>query len=93
MREAAAGRQALEVRQVHPAGPQVGHVHVHGGEAGPVEGGGHLHLAVDPLLAQHGHLRAHAGGDEGGGDVLLGIGQGLPQVVGHGGRRAGTGCM
>jgi hypothetical protein len=35
------------------AGDDVGHVHVDAVEAGAVEGGGHLQLAVDALLAQH----------------------------------------
>ncbi len=71
--EAAAGRQALEVVQRDAPGDDVAHVHVHRLEAGAVEGGGHLQLAVDALLAQDGHARARAGGNEGRGDVVLGV--------------------
>jgi hypothetical protein len=56
--EAAAGHHALEVVQPRTAGLQVGHVHVEGLEAGLGEGVGHLHMRVDALLAQDGHLRA-----------------------------------
>ena len=56
--EAAAGGQAAHVAQVGPPLEDVAHVHVDRLEAGPQEGGRHLDLPVDPLLAQDGHPRA-----------------------------------
>ncbi len=55
--EATAGHEPDHVRQVEAPGLQVGHVHVVGVEAGPVEGERRLDVAVDPLLAQDGDLR------------------------------------
>ncbi len=53
--EAAAGRQALEGVQPLATLHEVAHVHIHRLEAGPVEGRGHLQVAVHPLLPQDGH--------------------------------------
>jgi hypothetical protein len=61
--EAAAGREPVEAGEVRTPGDDVGHVHVDAVEAGAMEGRGHLHLAVDALLAQHRKPRAHAGLD------------------------------
>ena len=55
--EAAAGGEALEVVERDAAGDQVAHVHVERLEAGAVERGRHLDLAVDALLAQDRDLR------------------------------------
>ena len=68
--EAAAGDETAEIAQADAAGEDVGHVDVHGLEAGAGEGGGHLDLAVYALLAENGHGRTifnHGGhGDHGG---------------------------
>ena len=58
--EAAARREALKVLQADAALEQVAHVHVDGGEAGAVEGGRHLELPVDALLAQDRDARSRA---------------------------------
>src|SRR5690606_389427 len=66
--EATAGSQALEAVEGDAAGDQVAHVHVERLEAGAVERGGHLDLAVDALLAQDRDLRTRAADVDGTGD-------------------------
>ena len=56
--EAAARRRARGSRRGRRAPAAVAHVHVDGVEAGAVERGGHLDLAVHALLAQDGDARA-----------------------------------
>ncbi len=51
--EAATGHQGLELLQLDTAGEDIAHMHVDGGEAGAVKRRRHLHVGVDPLLAQH----------------------------------------
>jgi hypothetical protein len=46
--EAAAGRDALEISQMHAPGLQVGHMHIVGREAGALEGGGHFDWPLTP---------------------------------------------
>src|SRR5690606_3186050 len=71
--EAATGDEPAEVCQINAAAEDVAHVHVDGGEAGAGEGGSHLDLAVDALLAQDGNRRAHAGVDVGCGDIFVDV--------------------
>ncbi len=70
--EAATGDQSMEIVEAHTPGQEVRHVHIHRLEAGLVEGRGHLHLTVHPLLAQDGHPRPGTL-DPGCGDVVLGV--------------------
>src|SRR5205823_1467193 len=59
--EAAARGEALEARERAASGDEVGHMQVDRLEAGAVEGGRHLDLAVHPLLSQDGDARPLAG--------------------------------
>ena len=49
----ATGHQAPEIPEIEAPRIQVAHMHIDGAEAGPVEGGGHLNVAVHALLAQY----------------------------------------
>ena len=70
--EAATGRQHLEIGQAGAPGHQIAHVDVVGIETGAGKGGGHFHLAVDALLAQHGDFGLVAA-DKRRGDVVANI--------------------
>ena len=59
--EATAGHEAAEIFQRNASADDVGHVDVHGLEAGAGEGGGHLDFAVHALLAEDRHGRANGG--------------------------------
>ena len=48
-------------------------MHVDRLDAGLVEGGGHLDVTVDALLAQDRDPRANAGGDAGRGDIVVDV--------------------
>ena len=61
--EAAAADQAFHVVEGDTTGEDVAHVHVNRLEAGMVEGRRHFHMAIDALLAQDSHARAHTGLD------------------------------
>ena len=71
--EAAAGGEAVIVREPVAALDQIGHVHVEAVEAGAGERRRHLDFRVHALLAQDRQLRTRAGVDERRGDVLLRI--------------------
>ncbi len=71
--EAATGGQAAHIAEIGPALEDVAHVHVDRLEPGAQEGGGHLELPVDPLLAQDGHPGPGPEVDEGRGQVGVGL--------------------
>ena len=73
IRKAAASSKTREAFERNATREQLGHVHVHRLEAGAVEAGRHLHLAVHALLAQDSHTRARARVHVGRCNVFFGV--------------------
>ena len=71
--EPPAGNQRLEIIQPGTPGQQVAHVDVDGVKARAVEGGRHLNVGVNALLAQHGHFWTRTGRNVRRGDVFVDV--------------------
>ncbi len=68
--EAATGHQGLELLKLDAPLEDVAHMHVHRSKTGAIEGGRHLHVGVDPLLAQHRQTGRNPASDIGRGHVV-----------------------
>ena len=63
----------MTIRQILPTGNDIAHVHIDCRKPGAVKGRRHLHLAVDPLLAQDRYAGALPGSNEGRGNISVAV--------------------